>query len=120
VDKIIVAELPLRARVGVGEVERAAEQEILVDVELSFDVAAAGLSDDLRDTIDYERVSVVAGSVAKARPFHLLEAIAEEIARALLSELPVGEVAVRVRKPAALRAYGAAYAGVEIRRRRDG
>ena len=50
----------------------------------------------------------------------LLEALATTIAEALLSELEVDDVVVRVRKPAVRLAGPLDYAGVEIRRGRTG
>lgn len=119
-DKIIVAGLPVRARVGVTEEERASEQELLVDVELSLDLRAAGESDELRDTVDYERACRTVVDVAAAQSFHLIEAFAERSAETLLSDLAVSAVVLRVQKPGALRAWGARHATVEIRRTRDG
>ncbi len=119
-DRIVVAELPIRARVGVTERERASEQELIVDVELAVDLRAAGASDDLGDTVDYDRACRTVVDVASSRPYSLIEALAERTAEALLADPAVDEVVVRVRKPAALRAWGARHAAVEIRRRRDG
>jgi len=120
VDRIVVAELPVRALVGVTEEERTAEQELIVDVELTLDLRAAGRSDDLGDTVDYERACRTVVDVAASRPFQLIEALAARTAEALLADLGVAEVLVRVRKPSALRAWGARHAAVEIRRTRDG
>ncbi len=119
-DKIILAEIPLLAWVGVTEEERGSEQEIVIDVELWLDLAPAGAADDLSKTVDYEDVCETVEVVARSRPFRLIEAIAEESARALLGQFAVAEVQVRVRKPGALRTRGVPYAAVEIRRRRGG
>jgi dihydroneopterin aldolase len=118
VDRIIVPEIPLRARVGVTAEERAAEQEIFVDVEVGLDLRPAGTSDDLGLSVDYEAVCEAVEAVARSRPFRLIETIAEECARALLTGFAVAEVRVRVRKPGALRSRGVPYAAVEVFRRR--
>ena len=117
-DRIILPEIPLRARVGVSAEERAAEQEIFLDMELGLDLRPAGMSDDLGLTVDYEAVCEAVAGVARSRPFRLIEAIAEECAQAVLSVFAVEEVRVRVRKPAALRSRGVPYAAVEVLRRR--
>ncbi len=117
-DRIILPEIPLRARVGVGAEERAAEQDIYVDVEIGLDLRPAGTSDDLGRTVDYEAVCEAVATVARSRQFHLIEAIAEECATAVLAAFAVGEVRVRVRKPGALRVRGVPYAAVEVFRRR--
>jgi len=120
VDRIVVPEIRLQARVGVGEEERATAQEILVDVELFLDLAPAGRSDDLAATVDYERVCELVDEVARSRPFRLIEAIAEAVMAAVLERFEVDEALVRVRKPGALRAWGVPYAAIEVRRRCDG
>ena len=117
-DRILLPEIPLRARVGVSAEERASEQDITVDVELGLDLSAAGTTDDLGRTVDYESVCEAVAAVARSRPFRLIEAIAEECARAVLGGFAVDEVRVRVRKPAALRSRGVPYAAVEVLRRR--
>ncbi|MSR20840.1 MAG: dihydroneopterin aldolase [Gemmatimonadetes bacterium] len=118
VDRIILPEMPLRARVGVSAEERASEQEIFVDVELGLDLRPAGTSDDFGLTVDYEAVCEAVAAVARSRPFALIEAIAEECARVVLTAFAVEEVRVRVRKPGALRSRGVPYAAVEVLRRR--
>ena len=119
-DKIILAEIPLLVWVGVTEEERGSEQEIVIDVELWLDLAAAGADDDLSKAVNYEAVCETVEAVARSRPFRLIEAIAEESARAVLEQFAVAEVQVRVRKPGALQTRGVPYAAVEIRRRRGG
>lgn len=113
-------ELPLRARVGVTEAERAALQTILVDVELVLDLAPAAREDDLARTVDYGAVCELLDDVARSRPFRLIESVAERMAEALLERFSVEGVRVRVAKPGALVEWGAPRAAVEVRRRRDG
>lgn len=118
-DRIVVADLPLRTRVGVTDAERAEEQDVLIDVELSLDLSQAGRTDALEHTIDYEGVCDVVASTVRARAHRLIEAVAESCAAEVLSAFPsVVEVHVRVRKPGALRARGVPYAAVEVVRRR--
>ncbi|HUF77025.1 MAG TPA: dihydroneopterin aldolase [Longimicrobiales bacterium] len=119
-DRLLVPELRLQARVGVGEEERARAQRVVLGIELHLDLSRAGTSDDLRDTVDYEAVCELADQIVRARPFELIEAIAEEVAAALLERFDVAEARVRVRKPGALARWGVPYAEVEVRRRRDG
>lgn len=119
-DRIVVPDLSLRAKVGVSGEERSTEQEILLDVELHLDLQPAGRSDDLSMSVDYEAVCETLAATARSRPFRLIEAVAEEAARVLLERFPVREVRVRVRKPGALPGWGAPHAAVEVWRRSDG
>ena len=118
-DRIIVHALPLDARVGVTEEERAREQKVAVDVELALDLAPAARADALEHTVDYEKVCDVVAATVRARSWVLVEAIVDACAVALLDAFPVvAEVRVQVRKPGALRSRGVPYAAVEVVRRR--
>lgn len=119
-DRIVIPEIPLRAHVGITAEERRPEQEVIVHLALYLDLAPAGESDDLAKTVDYDTVCEAVGCVVASRSFHLIEAIAEEVARAILSDFGVDEVDVRVEKPGALRERSVPFAAVEIRRARDG
>jgi dihydroneopterin aldolase len=117
-DRIIVADLPLRAHVGVTEAERASEQDILIDVEIGLDLSRAGREDAIAHTVDYEKVCDLLASTVRSRTYRLIETIAEACAEAVLAAFPVDEARVRVRKPGALRHRGVPWAAVEVVRRR--
>jgi dihydroneopterin aldolase len=106
--------------VGITDEERAVPQALSVDVELGLDLSRAGRRDDLAETVDYVAVCEVVATVVKTRAFHLIEAIAEGMAAAVLDRFPVAEVRVRVRKPGALLAWRVPHAAVEVCRTRDG
>jgi len=118
-DRIILADMAFFGRHGVGDAERSAEQEIDVDVELEADLARAGASDDLADTVNYSRVFDACREVVEGRSYKLLEAIAEAIATKVLADFPaVIAITVRVRKPGVPIDGRLEYAGVSIERRR--
>ena len=117
-DRILIPELPLRARVGVEEEERGVPQPIVLEVELRLDLQPAGRSDSVSDTIDYEAVCARLEELVAARSFCLIETIAEQAAARLLNDFPADSVRVAVRKPRALEARGVPYAAVEIERSR--
>ena len=119
-DKVLVPAIPLKARVGCSEEERREPQRILVDIELRCDLGPAARSDAVADAIDYVRVRAEAESVAAARPYALIETIAQGIADRLLEAFPAGEACVRVRKPAALAEHGVPWAAVEVVRSSHG
>ncbi len=72
---------------GVSEEERSQGGEITVDLEVEADLGPAGASDSLADTVNYVELHRVVREIVERRRFHLLEALASELARALL-ELP--------------------------------
>jgi dihydroneopterin aldolase len=103
---------------GVHPEERALGQRFVVDVEIETDLRAAGESDDLSRTINYSAVYQRVRAIVEGPPRQLIEAVAEEIAAALLAEFPAQAVTVTVRKPEVpLRGAQLAAAGVRIRRR---
>lgn len=118
-DKVLVPGIPVRARVGCTEEERRTAQDILVDIELRCDLARAAQSDAIEHTIDYVGARDVVESVASARPYALIETIADRVASRLLASFPAETAVVRVRKPSALAEFGVSWAGVEIERSRN-
>jgi len=117
-DRILLKGMRFEGRHGVGDEERALPQEIEVDLEVETDLAAAGASDDLAETIDYGPLIRLCRRVVEERSFHLLEAIADTIASAVLGSTSATAVTVRVRKLAVPVEADLDFAQVEIRRQR--
>ena len=97
-DKIIISDLEVEARVGTTETEQARPQRLLISVELERDLRQAGRTDDLAATADYAAVSGLAREIATVKPRNLVEALAEELAQAILSHRLADTVTVEVRK----------------------
>jgi len=98
VDLIRIDGLRLFGRHGNLPAERELGVLINVDVELRTDLAAAGRSDDLDDTVDYVACIEAVRAIVETRQFNLIEAVAEAIAREMLRESRVESVRVRVAK----------------------
>ena len=104
-------------RHGVSDAERSRPQPFRVDIEVEADLAAAGSSDRLEDTVDYRELRAIARDVITGEPARLIEALAHRIADRVLSVARVKAVAVRVAKrPASMEPLDAA--AVEIKRSR--
>ena len=116
-DRIVLHNIQLEGRHGWYEHEQQIPQPFEMDVELSLDLAPAGIADDLAKTVDYGAVFEVVRRNVETASFRLLEAMAETIAAEILAAFPVDEVVLRVRKPAVDLGGPLDYAGVEIRRR---
>ncbi|HEY6697497.1 MAG TPA: dihydroneopterin aldolase [Acidimicrobiales bacterium] len=101
-DRIELRGLRLSARVGVLPIEREQEQPLEVDLDVVVDLAAAGASDDLTDTVHYGAVcDAVVGAVG-AGHVALLERLAELTAQAVLGVDPrivAVDLAVRKLRP---------------------
>ena len=62
----------------------------------------AGISDNLEESVSYADVSLFMDKFMKENTFQLLEAVAEQMARAILIEFPlIREIALEIRKPQA-------------------
>ena len=71
-----------------------------IDVEMFCDLSAAAESDSLKKTVDYEKVYAFIQSTVLAKKYHLIEALANTLARGLLREFyNIEIVKLRVRKP---------------------
>lgn len=119
-DWIRVIGLELRCIVGVRSFERRREQPLIIDVELGVDLATAGRSGLIGETVDYANVADTMTSLLRFREYRLLEVAAEEATAMLFATYPlVGQVKLRLDKPEAL-AGRARCASVEINRARGG
>ena len=68
---------------GVNPEERELGQRFVVDLELEKDLSAAGLSDDLTQTVNYASAYKLAREVVEGQPCNLIETVAERLATAL-------------------------------------
>jgi 7,8-dihydroneopterin aldolase/epimerase/oxygenase len=117
-DRIVLEGMVFSGTHGVYPEEQVTPQPFEVDVELVVNLQPAGLSDDLAQTVDYARVYETCRVIVESTRFNLVEALAEAIAHELLSDFPVLEVTVRVRKPQVRLGGPFRAVGVEIHRRR--
>jgi len=98
-DKILISSIDCVVAIGVTAEERTIRQRLSIDVELLTDAARAAVSDSLRDTLDYSKVATLVMDVCRGRDFHLIETVADLLARRILGEFPsTPQVRVLVRK----------------------
>lgn len=81
--------------------EQVLGQWFEVDVTLWLDLAKAGKSDAIADTLDYRSVISTVQNMVKTSKFALIERLAEAIASSILEIALVEQVKVRLCKPAA-------------------
>lgn len=97
-DTIHIRTLIVSGNHGAYEEERRLEQEFQVDLEFSCDTSKAGVSDALKDTVDYQVIKDIIVSIIKNTKTYLIEKIAEDIARAILGDPRITSVTVSVQK----------------------
>lgn len=105
---------------GVLPEEQTRAQPFEVDIDLDVDLAPAGRSDRLADTVDYGGIAgIAAGIIAGSPSYRLLEALAGAVADAALSSDPrIAAVTVNLRKLQAPLAVDISSVGVRITRQR--
>ena len=94
--------------------ERKLGQKFEVDVEIIADLSDAVATDDMTKTVDYEKVYRLVESEVVSEKYHLLEAMADKIARDVLEQFGALQVAVRIRKPSVPIAGSIDYVEVEV------
>ena len=118
-DTVSLHGIDVYAHHGVHPAERELGQRFVIDVDLWADCSGAALSDDLAQAVDYTVAHRIVRDTTAQTSFHLLEALAGELCRALLSGMAVQKVAVRVHKPHPPIANFLGLATVTLERDRD-
>ena len=97
-DTIFIRELRIDAWVGIYDWEKLRPQTLEFEVEIGIPGAAAGKSDDIRDTVHYGQVVERFEKELAERRFGLLEALAEHLAGIVTGEFKAPWVRLSVAK----------------------
>lgn len=97
-DRILISGLRELGVHGVLPEEQVRPQPFEVDIELLVDVASAGRSDELDDTVDYGAVCEAVSRIVSSEQYRLLERLATRIAEVCRADPRVVGVVVEVRK----------------------
>ncbi len=84
---------------GVDKSEKHLGGRFEVDVEMQLSLTKSCDSDDLNDTVNYERIYKTVNTCVSKDKFYLIEALASSIAKDILINYPINSIKVRVRKP---------------------
>jgi len=98
-DRIELHGIEAFGRHGVLPHEQELGQTFTVDVSLELDLARAGASDDLMDTVDYGSLSQDLAAVVRDERYDLIERLATRLAEVCLDRPKVDAVTVTVHKP---------------------
>jgi dihydroneopterin aldolase len=104
---------------GVLPHEQALGQPFTVDAVLELDLAPAGASDDLADTVDYGALSGELATVVTDERYDLIERLATRLTEVCLARPSVAAATVTVHKPHAPVPVTLADVAVTLRRLRD-
>ena len=83
-DRILLEGMRFFAFHGNNPEERELGQPFVVDLEVEADLSVAGRSDSLDDTVNYAALYRAVKGVMEGPPRNLLEAVAQDIADAVL------------------------------------
>lgn len=101
-DKISLRGMAFYAYHGVLGEEKRMGQRFLIDIDLYLDLAAAGETDRLEDTVNYGDVYEKVRHITEGHTYALIEKLAGDINRMLLSGYPqLEQVVTTVHKPGA-------------------
>jgi len=115
-DRIFIQDLEVETVVGVFDWEREIRQKVVLNVEMSADIARAAQTDAIDDTLNYKAVAKrLAGFIGDSE-FFLVETLAERCAEIVLNEFSVAWLTLRLDKPGAV--TGSKSVGVMIERGR--
>lgn len=114
-DIVYLRDLEIECVIGIFEWERRIRQTVVLDLDMGTDIKRAAASDRIEDTIDYKKVAKRLLAFVGESQFNLVETLAEQIARVVVTEFGVAWVKVRLNKQGAIR--GARDVGIEIERR---
>ncbi|MCF8496528.1 MAG: dihydroneopterin aldolase [Alphaproteobacteria bacterium] len=107
---IFIRDLIVMMSIGVREHEKKAPQRVIVNVEALLRALPA--SDELQETVCYERMAHSIADLASARHYNLVETFAREIFDTLRGDARIQHLKIRIEKPDIL--PNAAGVGVEI------
>jgi dihydroneopterin aldolase len=113
-DIIFLHGLKVDTIIGIWDWERKIRQTVVIDLDMSADIAKAAATDSVDDTLNYKQVAKRIEAFVGDSGFQLVETMAERIAGIVRDEFGVAWVRVRVNKPGAIR--GSRDVGVLIER----
>jgi len=115
-DRVFIQELEVETVVGVFDWEREIRQKVVLNLEMSADIARAARTDSIEDTLNYKAVAKRLISFVGSSEFFLVETLAERCAEIVLNEFDVAWLKLRLDKPGAV--TGSKSVGVMIERGR--
>ncbi len=97
-DIVFVKDLRIETVIGVYDWERELKQTVVLDLEMSADIAKAAASDHIDDTLDYKSVAKRLIEFVGQSEFQLVETLAERCAQLIREEFGVAWVRLVLNK----------------------
>lgn len=97
-DIVFLRGLRIETVIGIYDWEKEVRQPVILDLEMSADVAKAAASDRIEDALNYKAVSKRLKQFVSEGRFELVETLAERCAEIIRSEFGVAWVRLSVNK----------------------
>ena len=98
-DCLFIESLRFNTTIGVYDHEQEAPQPIIIDLAIGQDLTKSSQSDQLQDTIDYDRLLYLIEYRLKHARFSLLEGLGEAICQDCFETFSAKWVKIRLHKP---------------------
>lgn len=85
-------------KIGFHEYERHIRQRVVIDFEAETQWREAARADRAVDLVDYYEANLAIQALVAGKEYRLIEALAEDVSRLLLTQFPVDRVRVKVTK----------------------
>ena len=102
-DIVFLRDLRIETIIGIFDWERRTRQTIILDLEMSADIARAAASDHIDDTLNYKAVAKRLMQFVGESEFQLVETLAERCAQIIREEFGVRWVRLTLNKKGAVR-----------------
>lgn len=101
-DRIFITNLQIDTIIGIYDWERKRRQRVVLDLEMSADIARAARAEDVEATLNYKTLSDHLTSYIENSEFQLIETLAESVTQIIRQEYGVQWVKLTLHKPDAL------------------
>ncbi len=117
---LFIDNLEVFANHGLFEEENKLGQKFIFDIECELNYKKAMFSDEMTDSISYADIAEVVVKTATTNTFNLLERLAGEILKNILTEFSqIENIKLKINKPGAPIKYHFEKCGVEVKVSRE-
>ena len=99
---IHLEEITLQASIGCYDFEKLGTQNLLLDLKIKVDAPRIALSDNLSDTVDYDKLSQALQAIVSEKHFDLIETLAAKLVKYMDTKYPNQLSYLKLSKPQAL------------------
>ena len=99
---IDIKNLEINTTIGVYEFEKKIKQRVYLSMSLGYDFDKAMTSDDLNDSLDYDKLSKEIKLVLENNRYELIERMLGEVQKILTNNYQLTEYKIEISKPSAL------------------